>query len=137
MNYQYRRQYQYQYQLNLNLLNLFPTASLGATLLVLFFLGIDLYSTLVALGLSVVFAGAISGVGLNDAFSNCISLAITNAVHVGEIISVGRTGEIFVYLIWYMTFGSADYVLSLSNPTLFNVQGSHQLTIRQATCAVF
>ena len=27
----------------LNLLNPFPTASLGATLLVLFFLGIDLY----------------------------------------------------------------------------------------------
>ena len=83
----------------LNFRNPFPTASLGAALLVLFFLGIDLYSTLVALGLSVVFAGAISGVGLNDAFSNCISLAITNAVHVGEIISVGRTGEIFVYLI--------------------------------------
>ena len=88
----------HQYQLNLNLLNPFPTSSLGATLLVLFFLGINLYSTLVALGLSVVFAGTISGVRLNDAFSNCISLAITNAVHVGEIISVGRPGERYAYV---------------------------------------
>ena len=65
---------------------------LGATLLVFVFLGINLYSSLVALGLTVVFAGIVSALHINEAFKNVVSLVISNAVHVGEIISIGRSG---------------------------------------------
>ena len=65
---------------------------LGGTLLLLYLLGVDLYSGLVALGLTVIFAGTCSALDINEAFKNVYALAISNALHVGEIISVVRAG---------------------------------------------
>lgn len=66
--------------------------ALAVTMLLLFLIDINLYSSLVVLGLTVIFAGMISALHINEAFKNTLSIVISNAVHVGEIISVGRTG---------------------------------------------
>ena len=65
---------------------------LSMTLALLFFLGIDLYSNSVAIGLTVIFAGLVTALHIQDATMNVISLSVSNAVHVGDIISLGRPG---------------------------------------------
>ena len=65
---------------------------LSITMLILFFLDVDLYSNSVAIGLTVVFAGVITALHLKDALINVISLSISNSIHIGDIVSIGRPG---------------------------------------------
>jgi len=64
----------------------------GGILVVLVFIGINLYSGLVALGLTALLAGVQQALHINQAFRNVLALVYSNAIHVGEIISVGRAG---------------------------------------------
>ena len=55
----------------------------GFIMLLLFFIGIDLYSNLVIIGLTVFLTGSVSALHLNEAISNLFPLALSNAFHVG------------------------------------------------------
>jgi hypothetical protein len=70
--------------------NLGKVASM--TILILFFFDIDLYANSVAIALTVIFAGVVTALHINDALTNAISLSVSNSIHVGEIISLGRPG---------------------------------------------
>jgi small-conductance mechanosensitive channel len=61
-------------------------------ILLLFFLGVDLFTSSVVIVFTVTFAGAINALDLNHALINVISLSVSNSIHVGEIISLGRPG---------------------------------------------
>lgn len=65
---------------------------MGVTLLVLFLVGVDMSSTLVIIGLTVVFTSMIFALHINEALGNVLPLAMSNAFHVGEIVSIARTG---------------------------------------------
>ena len=66
--------------------------ALSMTLLLFFFLDIDLSSNTVAILLTVTFAGIIRALDIQDATKNVLSLSVSNAVHVGDIISLTRPG---------------------------------------------
>lgn len=61
-------------------------------LLFLYMVGVDLYSSLVIFGVTVLFAAIIQALHINEAMSNLIPLAISNAIHIGEIVAVTRAG---------------------------------------------
>ena len=65
----------------------------GGILVMLSFLGVNIYSTLITLGLTVLLAGVQSALHINEAFRNVMALVHSNAIHVGEIISLGRAGS--------------------------------------------
>mmetsp|Transcript_40304 Transcript_40304/g.94706 ORF Transcript_40304/g.94706 Transcript_40304/m.94706 type:complete len:315 (-) Transcript_40304:222-1166(-) len=64
----------------------------GFVMLLIFYLSLDLSSSLIALVFTVVFAGVVHAFQLNEAFTNLLSLAMSNAVHVGEIVSLSKGG---------------------------------------------
>lgn len=61
-------------------------------LLFLYMVGVNLYSSLVIFGVTVLFAAIIQALHINEAMSNLIPLAISNAIHIGEIVAVTRAG---------------------------------------------
>ncbi|CAB9504850.1 expressed unknown protein [Seminavis robusta] len=66
--------------------------AIGFVFLFLYMVGVDLYSSLVTLGVSVLFVGLIQSLHINDALSNLLPIAIGNAFHLGEIVSVSSAG---------------------------------------------
>jgi small-conductance mechanosensitive channel len=64
----------------------------GFILLFLYMVGVDLYSTLVIVGVTALFASLLQALSINEAFSNLIPLALSNSVHIGEIVGIAGTG---------------------------------------------
>ena len=64
----------------------------GLLLLVLWLIGISLYQNIVILGISGLVAIITTALRVNNAVGNLLPLAMSNAIHVGEIIAVTRTG---------------------------------------------
>ena len=65
----------------------------GIILVLLYFIGIDLTSSVVVVGFPVVVAGLIKILRINEALANVLPLAMSNVFHLGEIISVSRCGS--------------------------------------------
>jgi small-conductance mechanosensitive channel len=65
---------------------------IGLALVFLYLIGVDVTSNIVIIGLSVVLSGLVSALHINAALYNLIPLALSNTFHVGEIISISRTG---------------------------------------------
>ncbi|CAB9505470.1 expressed unknown protein [Seminavis robusta] len=64
----------------------------GLFLLLLYFIGVDLYENIVVVGLSVLFTVVLTALHLGEAVGSLVPLVLSNSIHVGEIISVTRPG---------------------------------------------
>jgi small-conductance mechanosensitive channel len=64
----------------------------GFITLALFFVGIDLYTNLFIIGISVFLTGLIAALRINDAIATVLPLAMSNTLHIGEIVSISRPG---------------------------------------------
>lgn len=64
----------------------------GFIFLFLFMVGVDLYSNLVIFGTTALYAAILRALNINEALSNLIPLALSNSVHIGEIVAIARTG---------------------------------------------